>query len=231
MSVSKDARTDEELLTEYLKTKNRDLFAVLYERMQDRMYAHAMQITKSPDASAEVVQDVFCKLLEVDPQKIRSADSFLFRMVWTRAIDRHREENRGVREDMVSLDAMNEDQEPLEDSEDDDCHFDPIDDLVDRRKDSLVSEVHKSELWEEVKDVLDQLPAGQKEAVEAYYCRGLAINEIAEMLGVPWQTIRTRIRRGMATLRASLAPENAYTTIRRKAAPRRSRAGEYANAV
>ena len=98
--------TDEALLTEYLKTKDHDLFAVLYERMQERMYAHAMQITKSPDASAEIVQDVFCKLLEVSPQEIRSADSFLFRMVWTRAIDRHRQENGGIRDGMISLDAL-----------------------------------------------------------------------------------------------------------------------------
>jgi len=223
--------TDEELLTEYLKTKDHDLFAVLHERMQERMYAHAMQITKSPDASAEIVQDVFCKLLEVSSQEIRSADSFLFRMVWTRAIDRHRQENGGIRDGMISLDALDNQDDSWEESEDDDRDFDPLDDLVDRRRESSSSEANESRLWEEVKDVLDRLPAKQREAVEAYYCRGLETSEIAEMLGVPYETVRTRIRRGMATLRTALAPANAYMTIRRKATPRCLRGREYANAV
>ena len=69
--------SDEALLTEYLKTKDHGLFAALYERMRKRMYAHAVKVVKSPETAEEIVQEVFCKLLEVAPQKIRSAESFL----------------------------------------------------------------------------------------------------------------------------------------------------------
>ncbi len=223
--------SDEALLTEYLKTKDRELFTVLHERMRKRMYALAMKIIKSPETAEEIVQDVFCKLLDVVPQEIRSAESFLFRMVWTRALDHCREDHRGIRGGMISLELLDTQDEPLEGCEDDDQGFNPLDDLVDRRKEPPPeSQVQQSSEWEEVQAALDRLTPKRREAIEAYYCRGFEINEIAEMEGVPYSTIRNRIRLGMLALRDALASDYC-ASIRRKVSPCRSHVREYANAV
>ena len=83
---------------------------------------------------------------------------------------------------------------PLEGCEDDDQGFDPLDDLVDRRKEPQSNSQVKK--WEEVHAALDRLTSKRREAIEAYYCRGLEISEIGDMEGTPYFTIRNRIRPG-----------------------------------
>ena len=97
--------TDEELLTEYLKTKDRELFTILHERMRDRLYSLALHMIHLPDDAEDIVQTVFCKLCKARSQEIRSAEGFLKTMTKRAALDHQRKEHSGVREGMISLDA------------------------------------------------------------------------------------------------------------------------------
>jgi DNA-directed RNA polymerase specialized sigma24 family protein len=58
---------DEELLMNYLSTKDEELFNILYKRMHKRLYALAMRILKSPGDAEDVTQDVFLKLCDYGP--------------------------------------------------------------------------------------------------------------------------------------------------------------------
>lgn len=51
---------------------------------------------------------------------------------------------------------------------------------------------------------LDALPRIYREAIVHYYIEGRCGRELAEHLGVPEGTVRTRLRRGLAQLRATL---------------------------
>lgn len=57
-----------------------------------------------------------------------------------------------------------------------------------------------------VRDALDVLPAGERDAVVLYYVDGLACDEIAEVLGSSPGAVRVRLHRARARLRAELAP-------------------------
>ena len=194
-------RTSEELLTEYLKTKDSDLLDVLYRRMHRKLCTLAIRILDSSEDGEDIVQDVFCKLCELEPQPIRSAESFLFRMVQNMAIDLKRHNESGVRHDMISINAFEEDEN---------------DDMTYRSKRNLASMVlvapdsreedHGRELSEEVKTAMNNLPEEQREAVELYYARGLTIPETAEILGIKENTAESRIRRGIKALRNALVP-------------------------
>jgi len=237
MSVCKCAMTNEELLTEYLKTKDQELFTILYKRMYRPAYALAKRILHSPEDAEDIAQDVFCKLCELDPEPepIRSAESFLFKMVQNLSLNLHRDDNTGVREGMVSLTKLKSAAAArhADGQKGATTNADLLEEPIDNRVESSDEHLQRQELWEETKLVLDRLPANQREAIEAYYGRGLEIDEIAESFELPWHTVRTRIRRGMATLRQTLAPENTDMTIRRPARrpSKPSSAGEYANAV
>ena len=52
---------------------------------------------------------------------------------------------------------------------------------------------------------LARLNPEQREAIEIAYFAGLSHTEIAQVLGLPLGTIKTRIRTGMMKLRESLA--------------------------
>lgn len=64
-----------------------------------------------------------------------------------------------------------------------------------------------SETAARVEAALAALPEEQQRALRAAYFGGLSYREVAEALGQPLGTIKTRIRAGLAALRRALAPE------------------------
>ena len=58
----------------------------------------------------------------------------------------------------------------------------------------------------EVHRALAELPGDQREAVGLAYFEGRTHSEIAESLGIPLGTVKTRLRLGLGRLRERLAP-------------------------
>lgn len=207
--------TDEEILMNYLSTKDEELFNILYKRMHKRLYALALRILRSPDDAEDVAQSVFLKLCDYKPEsEIESAESFLYSMIRNQANDVYRSNHTGVRKDMVSIHDL--------DPETPEFAYLPA------YLESPVDNVSLKEELNRVKLAMNDLPTEQKEAIEAYYA-GQSIPQIAQSLGLPYPTVWNRIRRGMATLREKFDSKNKSMIIQQYGtcwAP-----VEYANAI
>lgn len=213
-------RSSEIVLTEYLQTKSNDLLTILHERMRRKLLSVAIRILGSPDDAEDVVQDVFCKLCELEPQPIRSAESFLFKMTQNLALNLKKHNGSGVRKGMASINAF----ERWEAKDKDDWighrrHV-AIDAIVEPvAKDSGGEEVQWQELSREVRGAMNDLPENQREAVQLYYARGLTIAETAEVLGIGEQNANSLIHRGIKALRDSLVPKDKQVAPRPRIRP------------
>lgn len=206
MTAPDCAPTDEELLNEYLRTKDAGLLGTLYQRTHRKLCALALRLLGSPPDAEDVVQEVFCKLHDLKPCAVRSALSFLFRMVHNLAIDFKDRNGSGVLRGMISLDELMVKDEWL---------TRVADEWLDRGgwgcgpapAEADEEERQANSLPEEVKAALADLPAAQREAVELYYARDITVAEMAEMLGISEGAAESAIFRGITTLRNALVPE------------------------
>lgn len=66
-------------------------------------------------------------------------------------------------------------------------------------------EVFRREFWEQLRRALEELPAEQREAVVFCDLEGMSYEEMAEVMGVPVGTVRSRIFRGRRALQQRLA--------------------------
>lgn len=156
----------------------------LYERHARAVFSLALKLLADREAAEEVVQETFLKLWQrpeaYTPERGRLI-AWLLGVAHHRAVDRLRRRRLEQRYGAAQAAA-----EPML------SHRDPVDD------------VFQSLRGEAVARALQTLPTAQRIAVELAYLRGMTQVEIADALGEPLGTIKTRLRLAMQKLRGSL---------------------------
>jgi RNA polymerase sigma-70 factor (ECF subfamily) len=159
-------------------------FAELYRRVAPAVFGLVTKVVRDPAQAEEVTQEVFVELWRTAPRfdpARGAARSWIMTCAHRRAVDRVRSAERAARRD----------------------------DLVGRRDqgrpyDEVVEQVETGLAREHVRRGLDVLTDLQREAVVLAYYGGYTHREIAELLGVPSGTVKTRLRDGLIRLRDHL---------------------------
>ncbi len=174
--------SDNDLLTRVASNQDRDAFTQLFESIAPRVKAFMMRSGASPDAAEEIAQETFItvwrKAAQFDRAK-STAVTWIFTIARNLRIDRLRRERR------PALDPN----EPM---------------LVPEASRSPLAEMEEAAVVERVKAALKDLPEDQREAVKLSFIEGLSHSQIAERLGVPLGTIKSRMRLSFEKLRLSL---------------------------
>jgi RNA polymerase sigma-70 factor (ECF subfamily) len=174
-----------------LASGDRGAFDELYRRYGPAAYGLALRITAQEAIAQEVVQEAFLALWRApsafDPLR-GSFRSFFLSLVHHRAVDAVRREER-LRQRTARVSNL----EPVrgEDVADEVVEGDY---LVGRRK--------------EVRDALTTLPPEQRKVIELAYFGGHTQTRIAEALGIPVGTVKTRTLAAMRKLRRALSAED-----------------------
>jgi len=157
--------------------------AEVYKRHADAARALARRLAREPSLAEEVVQEVFIRLWrqseKFEPSR-GSLRSYLLAHTHGRALDVVRSESaRRRREERDALMRA----EPGYD---------------------LEREVVDRSAADQVRAALATLPEAERVAVELAYLGGHPYREVAEMLGEPEGTVKSRIRTGLSRLRTAM---------------------------
>jgi RNA polymerase sigma-70 factor (ECF subfamily) len=177
------AHLSDEALVALVARGDEDALAELYDRIGRVAYGLARRVLRDDRHAEDAVQDGFLAVWRTAaafrPERAK-ASTWVLTLVHRRAVDLVRREERRRTEPLGDEALGAEPSEPTEEA-----------------------------AWlrferERVQAALKQLPDNQREALELAYYGGFSQSELAERLGVPLGTIKSRMFAGLARLRELL---------------------------
>jgi RNA polymerase sigma-70 factor (ECF subfamily) len=168
-----------------LRQRDEEALAALYDRHGRTIYSIALAILHDSSRAEDVTQDVFLTLWQqperFDPALGRFAP-WCYRIARNRAIDLLRQRRRDVQPaDAAVFELM-------------------LGSASDAPEETVVSGMEAVR----VRQALAKLVPEQRQVLELAYFGGLSQSQMAEELGIPLGTIKTRVRTGLLRLRELL---------------------------
>ncbi|MEA2545255.1 MAG: hypothetical protein QOI09_528 [Chloroflexota bacterium] len=200
-------RADDAALVREVAAGSEDALGMLYDQYVDAVYAAASRLTADRQIAEEVVQETFLALwnrAELFNPAVGSLAAWLHTIARNRTVDRLRAAGR--RPSLVPFSAT---------SGEDEQDSAALDRLV--ATGTVLGGAHlgpgpegelaTTELRQVLREALEELPDAERTAIVLAYREELSQTEIAERLGWPLGTVKTRTRRALLRLRGALADE------------------------
>ncbi|QPC82332.1 sigma-70 family RNA polymerase sigma factor [Phototrophicus methaneseepsis] len=172
---------DEIALMKRIKAQDENALSELYDLYGSYVYGMAMRVLQNVSLAEEATQDTFMKVWREanswDPNRGKLV-SWLMTIARYTAIDHLRREKRLQPDQSVAMEDM--------------LNLLGTPGMRDR------NDLHDSAL---LKNLMQELPPQQIEAIELAFFQGMTHQDIADHLSEPLGTIKSRIRYGLQTLR------------------------------
>jgi len=167
--AAKRAQSDRDLLTS-IAAGDRSAMRAFYDRYNVQVYRFVLRLIRDASKAEDVVSEVFFVVW-------RQAGRFEYRSevsTWVLAIARYK---------AISVMRQRQD-EPVEDA--------AAQEIVDEANDSQVA-LEKKETAAVLRGCLTKLSAKHREVIDLVYYHEKSVNEVAEIIGVPTNTVKTRL--------------------------------------
>lgn len=185
MDERPQAQWAERVLIERLTAGDDTALADLYDRYAGFVYGLAVRMLVDRHIAEDVTQEVFVILWEhpgrIDPGR-GTLRGYLATLTHRRAVDAvRREEARRRRETRVAT--------------------------LEADAPDIAEALLRSEMAGRVRRAVEVLPEAQRRALELAYFDGYTYRQVADMLGIPEGTAKSRLRMALARISDSLDPE------------------------
>lgn len=219
MPEARSGAHDDAALVREVAAGSEAALATLYDRHADAVYAAACRLTADRQVAEEVVQETFLALwnrAELYDPAAGSLAAWLHTIARNRTVDRLRAAGR--RPNLIALSSA------AGIDEDGTAALERIVSAGDVLGGANLGpgpegSVEAAELRATVQDALAAMPDQERTVIELAYREGLSQSEIAERLGWPLGTVKTRTRRALLRLRTLLAGDSESPAGERVAIP------------
>ncbi len=190
--------TDEMLALQYVDGDVK-AFDVLLSRNQQKLYNYILFVVRDPEVANDVFQETFLKVV-TKLQEGRYTDSGKFSFWLTRIAHN------------VIMDTYRQQkgEHIVEASEDNDLNKLRSEDLLDINREN---EYVNAQILNDVRHLMDILPAPQREVVYMRYYQDLSFKEIAETTGVSINTSLGRMRYALINMRRMAKEHNLQLSL------------------
>ncbi len=183
-----DTRVDDASLMQQLALKNMDALGDLYDRYGRLVYSIAFNSMGDQAIAEEIVQDVFTRVWKNANSydaRIAKVSTWLTSITRNRVIDELRREKAHPERASVGWFELSESDDPI----------------------GLIPEEESELSWRQksVREAIYSLSPNEREALALAYFKGYSQSKIADILGIPLGTAKTRIRSAMQKLRRTLS--------------------------
>ena len=169
------------LLHRIIKGDN-EAFATLYRSYVDKLFGYGRGLGFDENICLDAIQDIFCKIYtnHSELSHVQNISYYLFRSFKNRLIDISRKNK---------TEELSSEHEPNFDSE--------ISVL-----ETIIDEEERLILQQQVKSLLDNLTANQREVIYLRYMQEMEYDEIAGLMNITPESARKLVYRAMTKMRA-----------------------------
>ena len=162
---------------------SKESISALYEEQVDSLYSYGCKFTCDRELVKDCIHDIFVKLYEKeDISTIRNKKFYLLRSLKNRLLD---ELSRAQPENI------------------DEATFSYLQEVTDEERLMDINETDQLRK-KYIEKIFENLTGRQKEAVYLYYIEELTYEEICQLLGMNYQSVRNIIHRALVRLREKL---------------------------
>jgi len=184
--------TDEQLVKNYLRGNEKSL-EELVRRYLPLIYNFSRRYSGDPDNASDIAQEVFVKVWK-NLKKFNTSKNFrvwLFTIAKNTALDWLKKKN------ILPFSLLKEYQKDEE--------F--LENIPDSKQISMIDRTYSSSLSQNLALAIEKLPAKYSVVIDLYHNSGLNFRQIAGFLKEPLNTVKSRYRRGLISLRKKLSPD------------------------
>lgn len=179
---------DDRALVERAQGGDREAFEILVLKYQERIFRLVRRLLRDPHQVEDIAQEVFIRAYGSlgGFKQDASFYTWLYKIAlnscrnYYRSLGR-RPEGSTVSDEKVFMNMRSGGNSPEQ-------------------------EAFRSEFWGTVQGALGKLPDEQREAIVLCDLEGLSYDEMADVIGIPVGTVRSRVFRGRRSLQQQLAP-------------------------
>jgi RNA polymerase sigma-70 factor (ECF subfamily) len=189
-NISASSLSDNELVGQYKQSGDLNVLGDLYQRYMDLVYGVCLKYLKDEEKAKDSTLAIFEELIgKLQKHEVENFKSWLYQLSKNHCLMLLRSEKKFVKTNIDPALMQNEETVHLN------------------------GELEKEENFRQLHFCLDQLNKEQKDVLELFYLQGKCYNEIVELTGIEWSSVRSYIQNGRRNLKICMEKQKLQSQL------------------